>query len=323
MRVAVLKPSDLQRLEPVFDQEIECWKRELHWDFRPSAQLIRKFVRSQSLPGYVLESGRGDVVGYTYYIANHPVGFIGDLFMSDPHSSLEGYQELLSAAFEALTGHPRVERIECQIIPFNQSLESLFEARGFRALPRYFLTYDLRAQSEEEVGEARGFQVERWQRRFFESAARTVQDSYRSSPDFHLCFDYQSLEGCSRFLRNLIDNPGCGTFQPGTSLVALDEHSEICGVVVTSLISPDTGMIPQISVRRDWQGRGVGSYLMRRYFAMARRQGLKRVTLSVSAANQGAYRLYERMGFEVQKTFHAFLWTREAAANKSRAAKSG
>ncbi|HSR70002.1 MAG TPA: GNAT family N-acetyltransferase [Acidobacteriota bacterium] len=311
--MATLMPSDLNRLEPLFQEEIECWRRELHWDFSPSAQLIRRFVSSQSLPGFVLEGSGRELLGYTYFIANNPVGFIGDLFMPEAHSSFKGYQMLLDKAVQSLTSRPQVKRIECQIISFNLPLKDLFLEKGFQALPRCFLTYDLRRQQEEPAGQPNGFRVEKWQRRYFEAAARTVQDSYRSSPDFELCYDYQSLQGCSRFLRNLIDNPGCGTFQPSTTLLAMDAEGEVCGVLVTSLISPRTGMIPQISISRRWQGRGVGTHLLRRYFAVARRQGLRRITLSVSAANEGAHRLYRRMGFELKKSFHAFLWKREAS----------
>lgn len=53
-----------------------------------------------------------------------------------------------------------------------------------------------------------------------------------------------------------------------------------------------------ISVRRDWRGRGVGTALLRRAVDWARATGVvTRLELEVYAANGGAVRLYERLGF--------------------------
>ncbi len=134
-----------------------------------------------------------------------------------------------------------------------------------------------------------------------------ICNSYQGSTDFKLCHDYQSREGCIRFLNNLVKHPGCGTFSPQTSYIVLDSEEQACGVLLTSKISPDTGMIPQISVRNDCQGKGIGSFLLRTYFKDARESGLERITLSVSEANEGACQLYDHLGFQKTRDFHAFV----------------
>ena len=139
-------------------------------------------------------------------------------------------------------------------------------------------------------------------------AAEAISASYQGSIDRDMCHDYQSKEGCMRFLRNLVDNPGCGRFSPETSLIALDSVGRVCGVLVTSVISDGTGMIPQISIRPESQGKGLGAYLMRRYFAAARNNRLSRITLSVSEQNWRAHALYKRLGFKETRAFYAFVW---------------
>ncbi len=134
-----------------------------------------------------------------------------------------------------------------------------------------------------------------------------ICNSYQGSTDYKLCHDYQSREGCIRFLNNLVKHPGCGTFSPQNSYIVLDSEEQACGVLLTSKISPDTGMIPQISVRSDCQGKGIGSYLLRTFFKDARESGLERITLSVSESNEGACRLYDRLGFQKIRDFHAFV----------------
>jgi len=64
-----------------------------------------------------------------------------------------------------------------------------------------------------------------------------------------------------------------------------------------------------ISVHGDWQGKGVGSALIRAILDLADNWlNLTRLELEVYADNEAAIRLYERFGFEVEGTLrqHAF-----------------
>jgi len=64
-----------------------------------------------------------------------------------------------------------------------------------------------------------------------------------------------------------------------------------------------------ITVREDWQGKGVGKELMRAIIDVADNWlNLTRLELEVYADNEAAIHLYERFGFEVEGTLrqHAF-----------------
>ena len=57
--------------------------------------------------------------------------------------------------------------------------------------------------------------------------------------------------------------------------------------------------INNVAIRPALRGQGIGSHLMQRVFEEARRLGAKRATLEVRRSNEGARRLYERLGFYV------------------------
>jgi [ribosomal protein S18]-alanine N-acetyltransferase len=82
--------------------------------------------------------------------------------------------------------------------------------------------------------------------------------------------------------------------------------------------------INNVAVRPAYRGRGLGTSLMHHILAEARRLGARRATLEVRNSNQGARRLYERLGFRVAGTRRNYyshpvedaliLWRDEAPA---------
>jgi [ribosomal protein S18]-alanine N-acetyltransferase len=55
--------------------------------------------------------------------------------------------------------------------------------------------------------------------------------------------------------------------------------------------------INNVAILPDLRGQGIGTALMERVFEEGKRLGVHRATLEVRASNEGARRLYERLGF--------------------------
>jgi ribosomal-protein-alanine N-acetyltransferase len=60
--------------------------------------------------------------------------------------------------------------------------------------------------------------------------------------------------------------------------------------------------INNVAILPELRGQGIGTALMNRVFAEASRLGARRATLEVRASNEGARRLYERLGFRAAGT---------------------
>ena len=60
--------------------------------------------------------------------------------------------------------------------------------------------------------------------------------------------------------------------------------------------------INNVAVRPEFRRQGLGTALMHHVLAEARRLGARRATLEVRASNDGARRLYERLGFYIAGT---------------------
>jgi putative acetyltransferase len=92
----------------------------------------------------------------------------------------------------------------------------------------------------------------------------------------------------------------------GLNLVAVDAHGALCGElhvermkvrIFTHVLTDLT-----VAVDPDWQGRGVGSALFRSLIETARTltPPVGRIELWTGAANLGAQRLYQRLGFRIE-----------------------
>ncbi len=60
------------------------------------------------------------------------------------------------------------------------------------------------------------------------------------------------------------------------------------------------------------KGKGLGYELLRRSLLALGEAGCRQASLTVTAANQNAVRLYERVGFRLSHTFNALVWEKQA-----------
>jgi hypothetical protein len=98
-------------IERLLQEETAAWRDLLDWDFRGSADLVRRFLDQRSLTGYALAAGR-EVFGYSYCVHDEHKGLIGDLYVDQAHAAPEHERRLLSAVVELLMQTPYVTRIE-------------------------------------------------------------------------------------------------------------------------------------------------------------------------------------------------------------------
>jgi ribosomal protein S18 acetylase RimI-like enzyme len=81
--------------------------------------------------------------------------------------------------------------------------------------------------------------------------------------------------------------------------------SENRSVLVGAVLCWTSGFVKDLVVRESWRSRGVGKALMRHALTTFRARGATAVELKVHADNQGAVRLYERLGLRTIETLDA------------------
>jgi len=298
-------------MTPLLDEETLAWRAALDWDFEPSAELVRRFVGMQALNGFALLEGER-TIGYCYYIREEKKGLIGDLYVCQRERTVERENALIEATLEALARSPGVRRVEAQLLLLDSPLKRKVPfASRFNPYPRRFLEVSARQALVLEAREPAGIAIAPWTEAQQDDSARLVAASYRGHIDSEINDQYRSPSGSRRFLNNIVQYPGCGTFFPPASFAAFASNGakgELCGISLASLVARETGHITQICVAPSQRGKGVGYALLRRSMLALAAHGCRTVGLTVTSKNTSAIRLYEQMGFTDRREFAAYVW---------------
>jgi len=308
MQIVDLRQVHSKSLEVLFQEETRHWRDELHWDYRPSIDLIRKFIDSRSLNGY-LALDNGHPAGYGFYVLEDHKGLIGGLFVSSDYGRSDITKDILDEMLTSLRATPRLERIEAQLMPFGTEFDPVVLSKYLQLHTRQFMLLRLADAKLSEKPLSSGLRMEPWTDRAFESAAKLIQLSYADHVDGEINDQYRTEAGGMKFLRNIVILPGCGQFLPEASfLVRPATGDRLVGMVLTSTVQEGVGHTTQICVMPGYQGSHIGRALMEASIQALRRRKYEWLSLTVTAVNTSAVQLYEHLGFKTIKKFAAGVW---------------
>lgn len=303
-----LRDVNSSYLESLLHEETEEWRTELNWDYRPSADLVRRFVDMHALTGFTLP-GEREAAGYGYYVCEDGKGLIGGLYVGRRYRTVENENTLLNAILDSMWRTPGTRRVEAQLMMLSSPLSrNMPSPRWFRAFPRKFFEVSLDAIRSLPPREPR-VAIAPWSEARQEDAARLIAVAYSGHVDSYINDQYRSASGARRFLTNIVQYPGCGTFFAPAACVAIPATGRgLYGVCLTSLVAHDVGHITQVCVSPAFRGTGLGYELLRRSLVALADHGCRTVSLTVTTANASASQLYERMGFVNRRDFAAYVW---------------
>lgn len=254
-----------RQLEPLLLEETVEWDRELDWDFRRSAELVRQYADARGLQGVALLS-HGEVAGYSYAVLEDHKGLVGDLYLRPPWRNPESEAWLLGMMMRTLAGTGQIRRIESQLMLLGVETGKLLERQHtVRLHERVLMTMELSRRERAGMGSSvvpDGFpfgpyRIEAWGDHHYEAASAIITQAYRGHVDSDINDQYRSQPGAHRFLYNIVQYPGCGNFYRAASHLAFDRASGApAGVVLSSLVGPETGHITQLCIAPAGAGQG-------------------------------------------------------------------
>jgi ribosomal protein S18 acetylase RimI-like enzyme len=304
-----LRRLGARELESLLVEETAAWRETLDWEFEKSADLVLRFVDMHALNGRALVED-GEVVGYLYYVLEDNKGLLGDLYVRRDRRTVGHENRLMEASLAEIMEGPEITRIESQLLMMEYGKDrAVPRADCAIAFERNFMQVDLNRALLGTGAVRKPVRIDRWNDQWNDLAAHLIAAAYEGHVDSRINDQYRSVAGARRFLFNIVQYPGCGVFHRLASFAAFEAQSGIlCGISLASLVAPDCGHLTQICVSPATRGTGVGHELMRQSLVALRGMGCRSASLTVTAANEGAVSLYERMGFHTGRKFFAFVW---------------
>jgi ribosomal protein S18 acetylase RimI-like enzyme len=303
-----LRSLQSRDLEPLLAEETAAWRDELDWDFAKSADLVRRFVDMRALNGAALLEG-GEAAGYVYDVVEDNKALIGDLYVRRSARTVEREDALLERALEGIAANAAVNRVESQIMMLHRPADRPIPGRNGAAYERNFMRVEMPGAGLGEGRVRRLCYIEKWSGLYQDAAAHLIAAAYAGHIDGGINDQYRTAAGARRFLHNIVHFPGCGLFCPPASYAAFEAASgRLCGISLASMVSEGCGHITQLCVSPAARGTGIGHELLRQSLLALRDMACRAVTLTVTASNQDAIGLYERMGFRTVRRFTAFVW---------------
>jgi ribosomal protein S18 acetylase RimI-like enzyme len=307
--VVDLRRLSARDLEPLLEEETAAWRDELEWDFDKSADLVRRFVDLRALSGSAIIEDNA-VAGYMYYVLEENKGLVGDLYVRRDLRTVERETLLLEAAMEPIMASSPIDRIESQLMMLSHAPERAIPYADYLSVyERNFMRLDLLSADLGKGNVRWPMYVEKWSEHYQDRASQLIAAAYFGHIDSRINDQYRTPLGARRFLYNIVQYPGCGAFFRPASYAAFEGASgQLCGISLASIVAPNCGHITQICVSPAVRGTGMGHELLRRSLTTLRELGCVSASLTVTAANEDAVSLYERMGFRTIRRFSAFVW---------------
>ena len=122
-----------------------------------------------------------------------------------------------------------------------------FIEQGFHRHARLFMTLPLDGAPKPSPPLPPEIEIRRWTEQDYQTAAAVITTAYRGHVDSEINDQYRTLSGSLRFLNNIVRFPGCGTFDPEASFVAVHKPSRsVIGLILCSRVRNDVGHVTQV-----------------------------------------------------------------------------
>jgi len=176
---------------------------------------------------------------------------------------------------------------------------------GLTYFKRYRMEIDLPGRDFSRLQVPEPYCLVPWDRSLLEIHAQVKYVSFRDEIDANVFPCFGELGGCQRLMNDIARRDG---FLPDATWLAAcqapDGSLEYCGTIQGVRDRSGLGAVQNLGITPPHRGHSLGTCLLVRALDGFRRAGLARVFLEVTADNEGAIRLYRRLGFVAVKTVY-------------------
>jgi ribosomal protein S18 acetylase RimI-like enzyme len=171
---------------------------------------------------------------------------------------------------------------------------------------RFRMEIDLAGRSIHAQAAPSGYRLLEWSDALLDSHAEAKFHSFRDEIDANVFPCLGDWAGCHRLMHEIRNKQG---FLPAATWLLAHQAdgsraTEYCGTIQGIRDYAGLGAIQNLGVTPDHRGRQLGTCLLLKALEGFQQAGLRRAFLEVTAQNEGAIRLYQRLGFNKARTVY-------------------
>jgi ribosomal protein S18 acetylase RimI-like enzyme len=168
---------------------------------------------------------------------------------------------------------------------------------------RYRMELDLLAPLPPVPALPEGYTWQPWANDLLETHAQVKYASFCDEIDGIVFPNLSCLNGCLRLMRDISQRPG---FCPQATWLIV-RGADYFGTIQGVSDRTGCGAVQNLGIIPSQRAHGLGTALLLQALYGFRRAGLSRAMLEVTAQNDGAIRLYRRLGFRFRKTLYKMV----------------
>ncbi|MGE3404957.1 MAG: GNAT family N-acetyltransferase [Vicinamibacterales bacterium] len=324
MTITDWSAAGADQVATLYAEESRRWLAAYDWDTTAQWHEVEQARTRWNLPGLIAHDAQGRPSGWLYYLPSPDGAQLGGISAEDPRTA--------QALVEAFATREAGRRITGFLPDLTPGVEDALARCGLSTTPHLYLVAPIAtsapapAADDNSSGESGGADapgapavsrgqvpglaslpasaegvIRSWIRGDEGVAADVLRDAYDSAAAT-LFAPHGAPEEWTAYVRNLVEQIGCGRFIPEASLI-LEASGTPVGCVVVTRLNDRMAHIAQIGIRRGRHGSGEGSQLLAAAMAAARSAGATSISLLVSSRNERALRFYARHGFAERGRF--------------------
>ena len=172
---------------------------------------------------------------------------------------------------------------------------------GLTYFKRFRMEIDLSGVGPREPLLPADYRFVPWEPGLLPAHAEAKYQSFRSEIDANVFPCLGEFDGCVRLMQEITQKEG---FLPNATWLVVFQGKECCGTIQGIRDRSGMGSIQNVGITPEHRGRGLGTALVRKSLQGFRAAGLRRTFLEVTAQNDGAIKLYRRLGFYKSRTVY-------------------
>ncbi len=260
---------------------------------------------------------------YVYFDGSTPLGLVGgrreqnirtDAFITRIFISKRTADEsieikLFMRVFEELSkdcNHIRIMGYQP-----STNLKQKLDDLNFQQFERFFMSIPIevvRSLPDPELPNE--YHFENWNESFRDVSIDIIINSHAESIDNQVFSFFQNKTAGKVFMENLANNRW-GKFVPVNSSI-LKHNDKPIGVCFMTIMNQGNGYIPDIALKSNYKGKGLGRSLFIRslkWFAEKETES-KAIDLDVTKRNKKAFEIYKKTGFEIKRQYNVYTWNK-------------